>query len=48
MSNLYDSDFLRWTEQQTELLRRRAAGQLASDVCPWSLDQILSIDFLPD
>jgi len=31
MSDLYDCDFLRWTEQQTELLRRRGAGQLAND-----------------
>ena len=31
MSNLYDSDFLLWTEQQTQLLRRRATGGLAND-----------------
>jgi hypothetical protein len=31
MSELYDTDFMRWTEQQTELLRRRAAGELAND-----------------
>lgn len=30
-STLYDCDFLRWTEQQTELLRRRAAGELPND-----------------
>jgi hypothetical protein len=27
----YDADFMRWTEEQTELLRRRAAGQLPND-----------------
>jgi hypothetical protein len=27
----YDTDFLLWTERQTELLRRRAAGELAND-----------------
>ena len=31
VSTLYDSDFLQWTEQQTELLRRRAAGELPND-----------------
>ena len=31
MSDLYDSDFLRWIEQQAGLLRRRAAGDLAND-----------------
>jgi Domain of unknown function DUF29 len=31
MSTLYDRDFLWWTEQQTELLRRRAAGELPND-----------------
>jgi len=27
----YDADFLLWTEQQTELLRRRAVGELPND-----------------
>lgn len=31
MTDLYDSDFLRWTEQQAQLLRRRAAGELTND-----------------
>ena len=31
VSTLHDSDFLQWTEQQTELLRRRAAGELPND-----------------
>ena len=31
MSDLYNNDFLRWTERQTELLRRRAAGELTND-----------------
>ena len=28
MGDLYDEDFALWTEQQTTLLRRRAAGEL--------------------
>ena len=32
MSDLYDTDILRWSEQQGELLRRRAAGELVNDV----------------
>jgi len=31
MSDLYDSDILVWSEQQAELLRRRAAGELVND-----------------
>jgi Domain of unknown function DUF29 len=27
----YDTDFMRWTERQTDLLRRRAAGELPND-----------------
>ena len=28
MSDLYDTDFLQWTERQTDLLRRMAAGEV--------------------
>lgn len=31
MSDLYDEDFVLWTEQQATLLRRRAAGELVND-----------------
>jgi hypothetical protein len=31
MSDLYDDDFLRWTERQAALLRRRASGELANE-----------------
>jgi hypothetical protein len=31
MSDLYDEDFILWTEQQATLLRRRAAGELVND-----------------
>jgi hypothetical protein len=31
MSDLYDTDFLLWSEQQTGLLRRRAAGELVNE-----------------
>jgi hypothetical protein len=31
MSDLYERDILLWAEQQAELLRRRAAGELAND-----------------
>jgi uncharacterized protein DUF29 len=31
MSDLYDEDFTRWTEQQATLLRRRAVGDLVND-----------------
>ncbi|HET7880756.1 MAG TPA: DUF29 domain-containing protein [Acetobacteraceae bacterium] len=31
MNDLYDTDFQQWTEQQTQLLRRRAAGELPND-----------------
>ena len=31
MSDLYDTDFLLWSERQADLLRRRAAGELVND-----------------
>jgi hypothetical protein len=31
MSDLYDDDILLWSEQQAELLRRRAASELVND-----------------
>jgi hypothetical protein len=31
MSDLYDEDFILWTERQATLLRRRAAGELIND-----------------
>ena len=31
MSDLYGDDILLWSEQQAELLRRRAAGELVND-----------------
>ncbi|MGD0104878.1 MAG: DUF29 domain-containing protein [Rhodopila sp.] len=31
MSDLYDNDFVLWSEHQAELLRRRAAGELGND-----------------
>jgi Domain of unknown function DUF29 len=31
MSDLYEDDILLWSEQQAELLRRRAAGELVND-----------------
>ncbi len=31
MSELYDTDFLQWTERQAELLRRRADGDLVNE-----------------
>jgi hypothetical protein len=31
VSELYDTDILRWSEQQAKLLRRRAAGELVND-----------------
>jgi Domain of unknown function DUF29 len=31
MSDLYDTDILLWSEQQADLLRRRAAGELVND-----------------
>lgn len=37
MSNLYDADILEWSEQQSTLLRRRAAGELVNDAeLDWS------------
>lgn len=32
MSDFYDEDFVLWTEQQSTLLRRRAAGEVSNDV----------------
>ena len=31
MSDLYDTDIVQWSQQQAELLRRRAAGELVND-----------------
>ena len=31
MNDLYEADFLQWTERQSTLLRRRAAGELVND-----------------
>jgi hypothetical protein len=31
MSDLYDDDFILWTERQATLLRRRAAGELINE-----------------
>jgi len=31
MSDLYDQDMLLWSEQQAELLRPRAAGEISND-----------------
>jgi Domain of unknown function DUF29 len=35
MSNLYDSDILVWSEYQTGLLRRLAAGERVNDQIDW-------------
>ena len=35
MSDLYDTDFMRWTERQTELLRRMAAGEQVNEAPDW-------------
>ncbi|HXA25848.1 MAG TPA: DUF29 domain-containing protein [Acetobacteraceae bacterium] len=35
MSDLYDTDFMRWTERQTELLRRMAAGEQVNEEPDW-------------
>ena len=35
MSNLYDTDFLQWTERQTDLLRRMAAGESVNEAPDW-------------
>jgi hypothetical protein len=35
MSNLYDTDILVWSEHQTELLRRLAAGERVNDQVDW-------------
>jgi len=31
MSDLYDTDIVLWSERQSELLRRRAAGELVNE-----------------
>lgn len=37
MNDLYDADVVLWSERQTELLRRRAGGDLANDAdLDWS------------
>jgi hypothetical protein len=35
MASLYDADFLLWSEQQAELLRRLAAGERVNDAVDW-------------
>jgi Domain of unknown function DUF29 len=35
MSDLYDADFLQWTEQQAALLRRMAAGEPVNAAPDW-------------
>jgi cytochrome P450 len=35
MGSLYDADFLLWSEQQAELLRRLAAGERVNDAVDW-------------
>ena len=36
MSDLYDTDILTWSERQTELLRRVAAGERVNDQVDWA------------
>jgi hypothetical protein len=31
LNDLYDTDILRWSERQADLLRRRAAGELINE-----------------
>ncbi len=31
MSDLYDTDFVSWSRQQSDLLRRRASGELVNE-----------------
>jgi hypothetical protein len=35
MDDLYDADILAWSEEQAELLRRLAAGELVNDRIDW-------------
>lgn len=35
MNKLYNSDILRWSEQQAELLRRMEAGERVNDRVDW-------------
>ncbi len=35
MSDLYDTDYARWTDQQAALLRRVAAGERVNDLVDW-------------
>ena len=36
MNDLYDTDILTWSERQTELLRRTAAGERVNDQVDWA------------
>jgi hypothetical protein len=36
MASLYDADFLLWSEQQADLLRRLAAGERVNDAVDWA------------
>ena len=36
MDSLYDADFLLWSEQQANLLRRLAAGERVNDAIDWA------------
>jgi hypothetical protein len=36
MSDLYDTDFLLWSEHQADLLRRLAAGEAVNESADWS------------
>jgi hypothetical protein len=43
----YDTDILIWSEQQSDLLRRVAAGEVPNalpDLCPWTLETLLAGD----
>jgi hypothetical protein len=46
MSDLYETDILRWSERQAELLRRHAAGERANDAAlDWEniIDEVESV-----
>ncbi|WP_149536605.1 DUF29 domain-containing protein [Siccirubricoccus phaeus] len=45
MDGLYDSDILRWSEQQAALLRRLAAGERVNDAIDWPnlIDEVESV-----
>ena len=36
MSDLYDTDFVAWTDQQADALRRFAAGERVNDLVDWT------------